>query len=259
MRPCRTAPILSALFACAAITLAARGARADESPAGAAPAHTSWSRAFEVDVNSHYVWRGIAYSRGMVVNPSLTVGRGDFSLNAWANVDHDPAAPRALNEVDWTLGWSNTLAGVALKPSALLYTYPTTPAPSTCELALEADVPVAPGLSTFTQQSVDVRAFRGAAWTAGGLRVELPTRHGITLSGSASFGRGWWRFASAYASPALEGLNVVNAGVAADVALPGGFSMRPHLDAYRVGNRAVRTTLTGDTPLVFGVAIDGAF
>jgi hypothetical protein len=214
----------------------------------------------EVDVNSHYVWRGISLSRGAVVNPSLTFAHGDWSLNAWTNLDRDLHQARALNEVDWTLGWSRTVLGFEIAPSVLYYTYPTSDVPNTGELQLELGRTLHGPLSAFTRQSVEFLEVRGAAWSAVGLACELPEWKHVTASGNVTYGRGWWKFASAYADPALEGLNLASAGVSATVAPPGtGFTIRPHLDWYGVGNRRVRGSLTGSTPWVVGVAVGGAF
>jgi len=213
----------------------------------------------ELDVNSHYVWRGIAFSRGMVVNPSLTFARGELSLNLWANLDRDLRQQHALNEVDWTLGWSRSLLGVDVKPSAMLYTYPETGLPGTVELMIELDRTLAGPVSTFTRQSVDVKQIRGAAFSSLGVACDLPEWRHVTLAGNLQYGRGWWRFASAYASPELEGLNVTSASVSATVNVPGAFTLRPHVDWYQVANRAVRSSITGSSPFVWGIALDGEF
>lgn len=223
-----------------------------------APAKPAMTVSGELDVSSHYVWRGIAFSSGMVVNPSLTWAWKDLSLNAWANLDRDLHQPHALNEVDWTLGWSRSIAGIDLKPSAMIYTYPQTGVSSTAELQLEIGHALVGPLSTYTRQSVDVREFRGAAFSTGGLACELPAWRAFTVSAHGEYGRGWWRFAKAYASPQLEGLNVLNAGMSADVAM-GGFTLRPHVDWYQVGNATVRDEITGSTPFVWGIALDGDF
>ena len=226
-------------------------ARAAESKA------IAWSG--EVDVPSRYVWRGIAFSRGVVVNPSLTAAWKGLSLNAWANLDRDAARPRTLNELDWTLAWGGSFAGLDLKPSAMLYTYPGAADANTVELQVQVGHALAGPFSTFASQGVDVKAQHGAAYSSLGVGFELPERHRVTWSGSLQYGRGSSRFAAAYADPSLDGLDVMSAGCTASLSIGGGFSLRPHLELYRVPDRRVRDGITGPTPLVAGIALDGEF
>lgn len=250
------------LHACAVVVVALAAALAliPSRPAHAAEAAgPAISVSGELDVNSHYVWRGIAYSRGMVVNPSVTVGWHDLSLNLWSNVDHDAAIPHAMNEVDWTLGWSHEVLGIEVKPSLLNYTYPFDGVPATTELMLELGHVVAGPVSSFVRHSVDVHQARGAAFSSAGLACELPARFGISVSANAAWNRGSARFASAYADPSLAALDVASAGVSATVPLGHGFSLRPHADVYRVGDRHPRADLVGASPFVWGLALDGGF
>lgn len=229
----------------------ARAAEAAEAP---------FSLSAEVDLNSRYVWRGIALSQGAVINPSLTLAHGGWSLNAWANLDREPSLPRALNELDGTLAWSGSFLGIEVSPSLAYYTYPQTGVPSTAEAQIEARFAVRGPVSAFTRQSVELMEVKGAAWSAAGLACELPEWRHVALAGNVQYGRGWWRFASAYADESLEGLNVLGAGVSAEIQPPGAaFTLRPHLDWYGVGNAPVRHTLTGPSPWVFGLAVGGEF
>lgn len=249
----RTAALALALcaFACPAL---ADGT----SPAEAAPA-PHFSLSAELDANSHYVWRGIAYSRGAVLNPSLTLGYGALSLNAWANVDHDPAQRHRFNELDWTLTGSWDVLGLTLAPSALRYTYPGMGAASTNEFALDVRRDVGNGLAAFTHQAVTVVESRNASYSAFGIAWQGSAWRGMTPAAQLQYGRGWWRFAESFADPSLEGLNVADATASVTVPLRGGFSARPHLEWTRVGQRAVRRTITGQTPWIAGIAFDRSF
>ena len=45
---------------------------------------TSW--AAEVDFNSRYIWRGIAYSKGPVFQPAFSVTHSGFTVSIWSNM-----------------------------------------------------------------------------------------------------------------------------------------------------------------------------
>ena len=60
-----------------------------------------------IDVNSAYVWRGITFNDGMVVQPSVDVAAGNFGLNVWGNLDaddyDDSLDSGEFSEIDLTL------------------------------------------------------------------------------------------------------------------------------------------------------------
>lgn len=63
----------------------------------------------EIGLYSHYVWRGQIYDDS-VVQPSLTVAKGPFSLNVWGNYnlesrDSDDRPNNDLTETDFTLSF----------------------------------------------------------------------------------------------------------------------------------------------------------
>jgi hypothetical protein len=58
---------------------------------------------------SAYVWRGLILNDGPVSQPSLTVEKGAFSLNIWANynIDGKDGGPdKDVNETDFTLSYT---------------------------------------------------------------------------------------------------------------------------------------------------------
>src|SRR5262245_53245408 len=78
----------------------------------------------EIDVVSRYVWRTLAYSDGVVVQPSLTLAGGPVQVGVWANVDPSLSGSERLTEVDYSLQWSLDLGPLEATPSLQLYTFP---------------------------------------------------------------------------------------------------------------------------------------
>jgi uncharacterized protein (TIGR02001 family) len=108
----------ASLAALAALTMAGTATRADAATATAA-----------LDVNSAYVWRGLTFNDGMVLQPSINVAaENGFSVNAWGNLDIDDYNG-ALNdgefsEIDLTATYAFTLGPVDANVGIIEYTFP---------------------------------------------------------------------------------------------------------------------------------------
>lgn len=214
----------------------------------------------ELDVVTHYLWRGISLSCGPVVNPSITLARGGSSLSIWANLDRDPQAPVVLNEVDLTLDWCTEWLGLEITSSLQYFAYPTTDAPNTSEVQVEIGRGLRGPFSAFARQSVEILEVRGAAWSAAGIAFDLPGWKHFAVDASIEYGRGWRTFASVYADPSLAAVNLASLRVGAVASLPGSaFTLRPRLEWHGVGGAHARAALSGSPAWVAGLALGAAF
>lgn len=84
--------------------------------------------ALGVDVNSAYVWRGITFNDGMVIQPSLDVSKGGFNVNVWGNIDiddyNDTLNSGEFSEVDLTLSYSHSIDSMDLSVGIIEYLFP---------------------------------------------------------------------------------------------------------------------------------------
>lgn len=110
---------------------------------------------FGADVNSAYVWRGITFNDGAVVQPSLDITKGGFGLNVWGNIDiddyNDTLDDREFSEVDLTLSYGVDIKSVSLSFGYIEYLFPTTDAggaPGTREVYGGVSFTPVEGLST---------------------------------------------------------------------------------------------------------------
>ncbi|MBE0503509.1 MAG: hypothetical protein IBX46_05195 [Desulfuromonadales bacterium] len=73
-----------------------------------------------VGVFSDYIWRGANFTGDakMVVQPSVTVGIGGFSVNWWGNMNENTGE---MDEVDFTLDYSTELGPLAVSVGNILY------------------------------------------------------------------------------------------------------------------------------------------
>lgn len=110
---------------------------------------------YSLDLLSAYVWRGIAFTDGLVFQPSWTSAHDSgFSINLWGNLDIDNVNGLGgdFQEIDITLSYafpsdSNFSAEVGL----IEYLFPNEVGPGTRELyvSLGWDVTAQPGISIY--------------------------------------------------------------------------------------------------------------
>jgi uncharacterized protein (TIGR02001 family) len=79
----------------------------------------------DVGLYSAYVWRGQVLNDNMVVQPSVTVAKGPFSLNIWGNWNASQNAASDTGEIDYTAAYTllDTDA-VTMDIGAIFYTFP---------------------------------------------------------------------------------------------------------------------------------------
>ena len=96
----------------------ARGEQAAPTPVGAT---------LDMPVLSAYVWRGQVINDEAVVQPSLTVTKGGFSLNAWGNLNLTDAVTddaMEFSEIDLTAAYSYKVGAVGLGAGYIEYLFP---------------------------------------------------------------------------------------------------------------------------------------
>ena len=163
----------------------------------------------ELDGNSRYVWRGLAFSDGPVLQPSAWVSLDGLTLTPWANFAfREDDAPAGFNELDVTLDYSRDIINLTVNPSFSVYLYPNqADAPPTGELALALSYPVGP-VSIFSDHSVDLIATPGAYFGDAGLSFESELAQSLTVEASAHAGWGSARFNEANVGVNRAALNV---------------------------------------------------
>jgi len=98
-----------------------------------------------------YVWRGQVYNNEAVMQPSFTLGKGAFTINAWGNMnltdsitdDHGD-----FSELDLTFGYSKTVGPVAMGAGYIEYSFPNTAFSGTREVYASVGLPGLPVVPT---------------------------------------------------------------------------------------------------------------
>lgn len=83
------------------------------------------STSASMDVLSHYVWRGLRLSEGLVLQPTVGVEHGGLSANLWWNFDgagdRGPGSGRRLTETDITVAYSRPVGGASVTGGVIYY------------------------------------------------------------------------------------------------------------------------------------------
>ncbi len=98
--------------------------------AGAATQATAATATAALDVNSAYVWRGLTFNDGFVLQPSMDVSANGFALNVWGNYDLDDydhsVDDNEFSEIDLTASYAFKLGAVDTSVGIIHYVFPTT-------------------------------------------------------------------------------------------------------------------------------------
>jgi hypothetical protein len=104
-----------------------------------------------MDVNSAYVWRGLTFNDGIVLQPSVDVAAGGFDVNVWGNLDvddyNDTLDSGEFSEIDLTASYGWDMGPVGASVGVIEYLFPAGGL-STTELFATAGMDLGAGFSS---------------------------------------------------------------------------------------------------------------
>ena len=164
------------------MVLAAGGAASQASAATATAA---------LDANSAYVWRGLTFNDGIVLQPSMDVSANGFAFNVWGNFDVDDydgaVNDGEFSEVDLTASYAFKLGAVDASLGVIEYTFPAG-TDSTTELFAGLGYDLGAGFSISTKFYYDVDQVNDFYLTAGlGYSYSINDKTTLGLSGLISY------------------------------------------------------------------------
>lgn len=190
-----------------------------------------------------YIWRGIPLNEEAVLEPSIGISGGGFSLNVWGNMDLTDWGEDAgygdetgdFTEIDLTADYSREFGPVTLAAGFVTYTFPNLTelgAVSTTEVygGISLDVPLSPSLTSYVD--IDGQATEGANYTSLDLGHSFELYKsgdfavGLDLSGRLGYAND--KFIKAYFGITEESrFSDWSASVALPVTMPHGFYVTP--------------------------------
>jgi len=135
-------------------------------------------------VSSKYVWRGIIFTDGPVLQPGASAEVSGFTLGIWGNMDLDDVNSQSgkFNEVDYTVDYNFPVGDKAsVSVGAILYDFPNTTSAATTELYAKVGFGVPGDPSVTIYKDVD---------EAKGLYVSFGGGYGVPLGGERTLDLG---------------------------------------------------------------------
>ena len=206
---------------------------------------SGWTGGAELDVNSKYVWRSLAWSEGAVLQPSVWVGTGGFTFSIWSNfvLNSGEDFSGKFNEVDYRMSYDIEAGSFTISPAFNVYTYPNQDSdfsPMTGEL----EIAVAYAIGSFsleTSHFFDVWNNAGGYVGDVGLAYETDAAEGLTLAAAVRLAFGNAKFHQYYV---MEGLSGGLLGLVLEAGLTythaSGLYIRPHLEYNNILDKNVR-------------------
>jgi uncharacterized protein (TIGR02001 family) len=144
-----------------------------------------------LDANSAYVWRGLTFNNGFVLQPSVDVSHNGFAFNVWANYDvsdYDGALnENRFSEVDLTGSYAFKLGSVDASVGVIHYRFPEASNGAdnyTTELFAGLSYDLGHGFAISTKLYYDIDAVSDYYLTAGlGYTYSINDKTNLGLSG----------------------------------------------------------------------------
>jgi hypothetical protein len=214
---------------------------------------------FSADVNSKYLWRGLTYSTGAVIQPSAYITINNFTAGICSNIE--PGAKiNKFNETDIYFSYSYEFKKLKIEPSLLYYYYLGEDAsPATGEFALKLSYPVYKELYIFTNHNADVMKYPGAYFGEGGLSIEHWFNDKLGINSSASFGWASNKFNQTYINKDKSSLSSFLFNISASYYPKSFLFIKTRIDSYSLLDEDLKLLSETNPVLNFGTSIGVEF
>ena len=227
-----------------------------------ASAQSTATAGAEVDVVSRYVWRGVPYSDGAAVQPSIWASVDALTFSFWSNlVVADRIDRGRFNHLFVMATYSHDVGRFTIEPSVQAYhtrAVGDVAAVTTAEGVLRVSA-AAGAFELFTDHSVDLHAYRGGYIGDVGLGHEQPigARYRLTTEFLVSWSNAAYN--SGFVGVATSGLNYAALNGRVAIRLDDRWSLRPHVEWQPILDTNLRRALGSNMFFSAGVALSAAF
>ena len=189
-----------------------------------------------LDLNALYIWRGMAWSQGAVLQPSAWTNLLGYNLMIWANYPLSRESGRAgFNELDFFVQGTTARRAFNVVPGLNLYSYPGSAEedPSTAELTMTFYIPVGP-VWIYQENNLDIAAYVGAYYAEFGLEMGNSLSETLSWEASLSLSYASADFNQAYLDVSQAALTAVGLHFGGEIRVAGAFGLRPHIEVCRL-------------------------
>jgi hypothetical protein len=206
-----------------------------------------WKTGLELDANSKYVWRSLAWSQGAVLQPSAWVGVGGFTFSVWSNFVLNSGEPNAgqFNEIDYRMSYDLEIGDFTITPAFTVFSYPNQDAafsPTTGEL----EIGVAYAIGDFSLETThffDVIDNKGGYIGEFGLAYESDVAESLTLAGAVRFAYANAKFNEYYIPYDSGTLSAVVFEAGLTYTFGSGLYIRPHVEYNNILDKNLRLAI----------------
>jgi len=216
----------------------------------------------DVDVVSRYVWRGVPYSDGATVQPSVWASLHALTCSLWSNlVVADPIDRGEFNHLFATATYRADVGRLTIEPGVQAYHTKAVGEIGAITTA-EGVVRISAGVGAFrvfTDHTVDLHTYRGAYIGDAGLahRRTIRARFDVATQFLVSWATA--RYNSAFVGVAKSALNYASLSGGVAVRLDEHWSLRPHGELQPIIDGALRRALHENVFFTAGVAVSVAY
>jgi len=189
----------------------------------------------EADMNSKYLWRGINYNDGLVLQPNLWLGWGDFSVGLWGSMTvYDRYQEVHRNELDLVMNYFYSLGKLEMEHSAMFYYYlGQDDSPPTGELYVGIGYPIG-DFKLLSSATVDFLAYPGACFFEHGFAYEKNLNDRLTWTSSLVVGWANGKFNETYVGTETTSANLIGVRIELTYSSAGSFYFKPHIELNRI-------------------------
>jgi hypothetical protein len=214
----------------------------------------------EVDFNSRYVWRGIAFSEGVVMQPSAWISISDFAFSIWSNFVLDEEANQGqFNEIDLVFAYNWKWNKITIEPALQFYLYPNQEdAPTTGEVYITLSYAVGP-IQVITSHNFDIVEYEGSYFGDVGISYEREFHSKWSLEASWGLGWGSSTFNEVNLGLSESALEMINGSLSLSYHPVSSFYFRPHIEFSRILDENLRSQVDDPTIISGGLAFGMEF
>ena len=189
----------------------------------------------EADACNKYIWRGIVYNEGFVIQPYGWVSYRNFTFGIWSNITlYDMHHSIKRNEIDLCLSYNTSLLKFDIESSFMYYIYPhQSDSPPTGEFYLGVDYPIG-DFKIISNFNIDVIEYPGACFIESGVNFDKTLTKGLSLSASLSLGLGSGKFNETYLGISKTTLSMITGNLSLTYYPLTYLYIQPHVQVNRI-------------------------
>jgi hypothetical protein len=220
-----------------------------------------FSYGFENDFITQYIWRGISYNEGFIIQPCGWIEYNGFTFYTWASLTLSDKYNNPKNhEVDFSVQYSYKFEELLIEPSIAYYIYPNQEdAPPTAEVNLKLAYSIFE-TELYTNASLDVLEYPGSLSGDIGLKKSLFENDVLNFEGDISTGWTNNKFNQTYIgeSDQTEIFHFVKFAVELEYYFSENVYFKPHIEYYQIFSTLLKS-VSGNNLTNFGVLFGVAF